>query len=367
MIKEVIGQCPVCQERLIATKLCCSKCQIEIAGEFSLNKFSYLTKEELEFVSWFLQSEGNFKDVQGRLNITYHRAKQILADILVKLDLKSESEQAKDMSASDQAVKYLPVEESDHFIVKLIKEKLNENGGHADLTLISGKKARIWFEANGKGLECDKIPVPNQLTWEAFVAAYNIAVPQEGEVYKGYARAGKLGSEKLPITSLEGYIAHTVHGVEEGESAYSPGFIIAAVLDWVGIFVNERGSTVKLVNEKVFVDSYEEALDNAKTFLEGLGDSQVIQDRLSNFRHWYYFEELDSFAPSKFIGYKHIDMKAYEVYYRNLTGLDTEKELPKFFKEAEKGEQAELYAKLEKFLDVYNKKPNAKTKIHVRK
>lgn len=49
---------------------------------------------------------------------------------------------------------------------------------------------------------------------------------------KGKARSGEsLGSDDLTLDSLEGYIAHKVHGVQFGETAFGPGFVIAAVLD----------------------------------------------------------------------------------------------------------------------------------------
>ncbi len=50
-----------------------------------------------------------------------------------------------------------------------------------------------------------------------------------------------MGSDKLPLDSVEGYIAHKVHGAELGMTAFGPGFVIAAVLDWAGICNNERG------------------------------------------------------------------------------------------------------------------------------
>jgi hypothetical protein len=368
MEKEVLGYCPVCNEKLVATKLSCKNCNLDMVGDFSLNKFSYLTKEEQEYVALFLQNEGSFKDVQEAMDITYQKAKQMLSAILVKLGLRSVGEEGVEMKGSEGTKSFLKVNEEDHFVTKLIKEKLNQNGGHATIPLItSGKQARIWFDPSGEGLACDKIPVPNQLTWGVFVAAYNIAVAQDGELYKGYARTGKLGSDKLPVNSLEGYIAYEVHGVAEGESAYSPGFIIAAVLDWVGILINERGSTLKVVEKNVFISTYEEALANAKTFLNGIGDSQAIQSKLNFFRHWYYFEEIDGFAPSKFIGYRSMDIKAYEVSHSSeLDGRDTERTLKNIFKLADDVEKEKLLPKLTAFLGKFDKQPNVNAQIHVK-
>ncbi|MPQ31249.1 hypothetical protein E4V42_07340 [Clostridium estertheticum] len=50
----------------------------------------------------------------------------------------------------------------------------------------------------------------------------------------------KLGSGKLMINSVEGYIAHKVHRVQEGETAVGAGFAICAVLDWDGVCTNEK-------------------------------------------------------------------------------------------------------------------------------
>lgn len=368
MEKEVIGYCPACSNKLVATKLTCNACHLDITGDFQLSKYSYLSKDEQKYLALFLKSEGSFKDVQSELGITYQRAKQMLSDILVKLDLKEEREDEEKMKFNPSVQpEFLPINDGDHFVVKSIKDRLNKAGGHARIPLITeGNVMDIWYDSDGSGLESDKIPVPNQLTWEVFIAAYSIAAAQEGELYKGYARAGKLGSDKLPIDSLEGYIAHAVHGVKDGKSAFSPGFAIAAILDWAGIFINERGSTIKLVSKNVFVASYKDALENAKTFIGGLSREESIVNKLNYFRHWYYFEELDGFAPSKFIGYKQMDMKAYQTAYNTgLDGRDTEIVLQNFFKIAEGYTKNELEGKLEQFLEQYQKKPNALVQIHV--
>jgi len=369
MEKEVIGYCPVCNDRLIVTKLTCNSCNLDLTGDFHLPKFSYLTKDEQAFIYLFLQSEGSFKDVQTKLGITYLKAKQMLSEILVKLSLKEEREEPANMKQHPEGVESMPIKESDHFVVKRIKDKLNEHGGTATIPLISaGKEMNIWFDPKGNGLECDKIPVDDQLTWEVFIASYNIAVAQDGELYKGYARTGRLGSEKLPVYSLEGYIAHEVHGVKVGESALSPGFVIAAILDWAGIFINERGSTLKVVDKNVFVKSYQDALENAVTFINGLDSADEIKDKLSSYRHWYYFKELDGFAPSKFIGYKQMNMKAYQAGFNaGLDGGRTEIALRPLFTIVDGPFKDELERKLAAFLNKYHKLPNAISQIHIKK
>lgn len=46
------------------------------------------------------------------------------------------------------------------------------------------------------------------------------------------------------LNSVEGYIAHKVHGVQEGETTFGPGFVICAILDWAEIYDNQRGYLV---------------------------------------------------------------------------------------------------------------------------
>ncbi|WP_346921063.1 hypothetical protein [Clostridium sp. UBA7339] len=39
-------------------------------------------------------------------------------------------------------------------------------------------------------------------------------------------------SNGLPLNSVKGYIAYKVYGVKEGETVFSPGFVICAVLQF---------------------------------------------------------------------------------------------------------------------------------------
>ena len=84
--------------------------------------------------------------------------------------------------------------------------------------------------------------MPNQLIWEVFEATVEVVIQNGDKVIKGKVRSGaKLGSDDLPLDSLEGYIAHQVHGVEIGKAAFGPGFVVAAILDWAEVCNNERG------------------------------------------------------------------------------------------------------------------------------
>jgi len=133
------------------------------------------------------------------------------------------------------------IKDTDSLVVKKIKGKLNDAGGQAIITLYSGDSCDIWFDEGDKGLVSSKIPSANQLVWEAFDAAVEVTMNNGGKAKKGNAQSGaKLGSAKLMINSVEGHIANKIHGVKEGGTAFGPGFVICAILDWAKICRNEK-------------------------------------------------------------------------------------------------------------------------------
>lgn len=241
MEKELVTHCPRCSKNLIATRLVCRECDLELTGDFGLSKFDYLSTDEMDFVLTFLKYQGNFKAVQEQKRMSYPAVKKKIAEVVMKLgidDIKDEKEEISDVPV----LSFEPIESNDSPVIARIKERLNDCGGKTTIRLLQGDPCDIWFDTNGKGLVSPKIPPANQLTWEAFDAAVEVIVKNNGKAVKGKARSGaKLGSDDLPLDSVEGYIAHKVHGAQEGETAFGPGFVIAAVLDWAGICNNERG------------------------------------------------------------------------------------------------------------------------------
>ncbi|MCT4660942.1 MAG: DUF2089 domain-containing protein [Tissierellales bacterium] len=241
MVKDLIAICPRCNEKLIATRLSCDNCELELNGDFPLSKFDYLSKEELEFIECFLRAQGNFKTLQIEKDMSYPAVKKKFNDILTKLDL-SKLKREKQNKVIIEMPSFQPIEETDSIVVRKIKEKLNESGGKASIPLYSGDLCDIAYDANGQGLISTKIPPIDQLIWKAFDAAVEIVIKNNGKAMKGKARSGaRLGSDGLTLDSVEGYIAYKVHGVKIGETAFGPVFVIAAVLDWAEICSNGRG------------------------------------------------------------------------------------------------------------------------------
>jgi len=116
------------------------------------------------------------------------------------------------------------------------------------------------------------------------------------------------------------------------------------------------------------VTNFQEVLDNARSFAVEIESSEMLQKLLSQFQHWYYFDETKSFAPSKYVGYYKNSAAEYErSHATEANGRVTEAALKKFFKRADQEQSETLYKQLEYFLGLFDKKPHKKAVIHVKK
>lgn len=95
MNNKVIGKCPVCSHQLKVVKLHCNHCHTSIEGSFELDKFSYLSKDEMYFVEIFLKNRGNIKEIEKDLGVSYPTVRRTLDQVIeslgynVKPDTKS--------------------------------------------------------------------------------------------------------------------------------------------------------------------------------------------------------------------------------------------------------------------------------------
>ena len=85
MKNNIIGYCPICDKKLHVKTLKCESCGSEISGEFNLSKFDYLTKEQQEFALLFIRSQGNIKQIEKVMNISYPTVKKNLDDLIKAL------------------------------------------------------------------------------------------------------------------------------------------------------------------------------------------------------------------------------------------------------------------------------------------
>lgn len=90
MKKNVIGYCPICNDKLTVKTLRCNKCETEISGEFLLTPFDYLSKEQLEFALIFIKNQGNIKNIEKTLKISYPTVKKNIDELCSALGFNSE-------------------------------------------------------------------------------------------------------------------------------------------------------------------------------------------------------------------------------------------------------------------------------------
>lgn len=109
------------------------------------------------------------------------------------------------------------------------------------------------------------------------------------------------------------------------------------------------------------VESINEAQVNAQAF-SGIGEAvtSVANENFNRFFHWYYFPDLDLFAPSKFIGYKNTNLENYK---GNGTGTETQRVLSQWFSKVRSGtkKHEELSRKLISFAEIVGKSISKKT------
>ena len=87
MKKRIIGYCPICHDRLVVKTLRCNHCDTEITGDFSLNPFDYLSSEQLDFALVFIKNQGNIKNIEKDLGISYPTVKKNIEDLCNALNM----------------------------------------------------------------------------------------------------------------------------------------------------------------------------------------------------------------------------------------------------------------------------------------
>ncbi|MHB9032575.1 MAG: DUF2089 family protein [Anaerolineae bacterium] len=82
MPNPILGHCPVCGERLEATRLHCHNCDTTIEGHFSLGRIYMLSDEQLAFVETFIRCEGKINKVEEELGISYPTVRGRLYEVI---------------------------------------------------------------------------------------------------------------------------------------------------------------------------------------------------------------------------------------------------------------------------------------------
>lgn len=78
----IVGQCPICHDDLIVTRLHCRTCDTTLEGHFELGRLSQLTPEQLGFIETFIRCEGKITRVEQELGISYPTVRNRLHDVI---------------------------------------------------------------------------------------------------------------------------------------------------------------------------------------------------------------------------------------------------------------------------------------------
>ena len=122
----------------------------------------------------------------------------------------------------------------------IIKRKLSEASGVASCPMLKGNPLTIWLENDGviasgfPALVCE---------WHIFDAIVEKAKELGGKMYRGDGASqngAKLGSDELPLDSIDGFISVNFYGGRVGHSTTRRSTYYVAVLAWAGICTNHR-------------------------------------------------------------------------------------------------------------------------------
>lgn len=95
MSHPVIGKCPVCSSDMKVVKLHCNNCSTSVEGNFRLDKFSYLSKEQKYFIEIFIKNRGNIKEIEKDLGISYPTVRRNLEQVIEALGYNAKVEEPK--------------------------------------------------------------------------------------------------------------------------------------------------------------------------------------------------------------------------------------------------------------------------------
>lgn len=86
----IMSSCPICKGELAVREYHCPACRISFKGDFTAAWFAGLSVEQLEFAKLFIIVQGNIKEMEKRLGISYPTVKNRLAEI-IRIVAKEES------------------------------------------------------------------------------------------------------------------------------------------------------------------------------------------------------------------------------------------------------------------------------------
>lgn len=128
---------------------------------------------------------------------------------------------------------------------KTIHEKLVNAGGSATVYSLQGIPFEIRLTTDSKSFKTNKLP--NKVYgFDVFDVIVDLLIENNGKAPKGNGRGknNKLGQPGCELNTVVGAIAYRYAGNKIGDSVFDPVFALAAILEWAGICINERGALI---------------------------------------------------------------------------------------------------------------------------
>jgi hypothetical protein len=91
-MRETLGSCPICEGEMFVSEYTCTQCGVILKGSFKRCDLCNLPQDLLHFVRVFLKAEGNIKEVERVLGLSYPTVKSRLARINQALALEDFSQ-----------------------------------------------------------------------------------------------------------------------------------------------------------------------------------------------------------------------------------------------------------------------------------
>jgi hypothetical protein len=85
MIKSLPVTCPSCLGKMQVQRLQCSQCDTSVEGSFQLPVLNHLTRQELDFVIFFIKTSGSIKEMSSQLGLSYPTVRNMLDDLITKI------------------------------------------------------------------------------------------------------------------------------------------------------------------------------------------------------------------------------------------------------------------------------------------
>ena len=235
--------CPVCQGELYINRLSCKDCKSEFPVNKSISKFDLLSCDQKEFLETFLMNRGNIKIIGEKLQISYPTVKKRLDDLLETLGYVEQQEDICEVTLDMNT--FGKIDYNSTIPAEIIRRKMYENGGSVIISLLDGKQCKVIASSDGKSFTSDKLN-DYKLPFDYSVFNCIVDLLKNSKQYRapkgnGHGKDDKVGYGKCTEDTIVGTVAINYFKKQYGESTYDPTFVLAAILDWACIGINQRG------------------------------------------------------------------------------------------------------------------------------